>query len=336
MRARVVAAASVFASVIAGCGSSNPGPSLTISPSNSDGTFQVSGPTDFTATLINSDAPVVWMVSGGGALSASSGTHVVFMPPTGTGSETLTATADGLTATVTLTSAPETLTAETIPGLSAPVTVAYDAEDIPHINCAAANDCLAVQGYLQARDRLFPMDFLRHVARSNLAEMIGLDGLSQDVQLRTLFVTRAGHRLEDDLVAAMDAKTAASLSAFTAGINAYFAQLRATLGHDAARRRVRSAAVSHHAERSHRLDESRHLGARAPPAVPAVGGDRRRVVVRHVRGGLRPGRAARRSREAQRVDPRGRAADRASAHARATGVLVRRPSKRRRPRRPSR
>ncbi len=230
MRARVVAAASVFASVI-GCGSSNPGPSLTISPSNSDGTYQVSGPTDFAATLVNSDEAVTWTVTGGGTLSAPSGLHVVFMPPTGTGAETLTATTpSGLTATVMLTSAPETLTAGTIPVLTAPVTVQYDAEDIPHINCAAANDCLAVQGYLQARDRLFPMDFLRHVARSNLAEMIGLDGLSQDVQLRTIMITRAGHRLEDDLVAAMDPVTAASLSAFTAGINAYFAQLRATSG----------------------------------------------------------------------------------------------------------
>ncbi len=230
MRARVVAAASVFASVI-GCGSSNPGPSLTISPSNSDGTYQVMGPTDFAATLVNSDEAVTWTVTGGGTLSGETGLHTVFVPPTGSGVETLIATTpSGLTATVMLTSSPETLTAETIPVLTAPVTVQYDAEDIPHINCSAANDCLAVQGYLQARDRLFPMDFLRHVARSNLAELIGVDGLSQDVELRTIMITRAGHRLEDDLVAAMDPATAASLSAFTAGINAYFAQLRATSG----------------------------------------------------------------------------------------------------------
>ena len=86
------------------------------------------------------------------------------------------------------------ITGTTIPRLGAPVTVQYEARDIPHIHCQKAADCLAVQGYIQARDRLFPMDYLRHSARGTLSELIGVAGLEQDVQLRTLFVTRAGHR----------------------------------------------------------------------------------------------------------------------------------------------
>ena len=43
---------------------------------------------------------------------------------------------------------------------------------------------------------------------SNLSEMIGVAGLAQDEQLRTLFITRAGNRVEDDLTASLDDKTA--------------------------------------------------------------------------------------------------------------------------------
>jgi penicillin G amidase len=114
-----------------------------------------------------------------------------------------------------------------IPRLGAPVTVRYDARDIPNIHCQTMADCLAVQGYIQARDRLFPMDYLRHSARGTLAELIGVTGLAQDVQLHTLFVTRAGHRLERDLAIALDPSTRTLLSAFVSGINAYLKTLRA-------------------------------------------------------------------------------------------------------------
>lgn len=113
-----------------------------------------------------------------------------------------------------------------IPELGAPVTVNYDAQDIPHISCRTLTDCLAVQGYVQARDRLFPMDYLRHSARGMLSELVGPAGLEQDVQLRTMFVTRAGHRLEQDLATALDAQTRRRLSAFVGGINAYLKTLR--------------------------------------------------------------------------------------------------------------
>jgi len=107
------------------------------------------------------------------------------------------------------------------------VTVQYDARDVPHIRCQTMADCLAVQGYIQARDRLFSMDYLRHSARGTLSELIGVAGLEQDVQLRTLFVTRAGHRLEQDLANALDPAVRTLLSAFVSGINAYLKTLRA-------------------------------------------------------------------------------------------------------------
>jgi penicillin amidase len=206
-----------------GCSTENPGPALSISPSGMTGTVQITGPTKFSAELVNTEADVTWTVSGGGTVSSTAGLHVIYIPPLGTVTGTLTATAGDLTASVQIASSPQVIN---IPNLTAPVTVQYDAQDIPHIRCAATIDCIAVQGYIQARDRFFPMDFLRHVARSKLSELIGADGLEQDVQLRTLFTTRAGHRIEDDLAAAQDPATKALLTAFAGGVNAYLAELR--------------------------------------------------------------------------------------------------------------
>src|ERR1043165_5568544 len=201
MRLMIVAACALAAS-LGGCTTSNPAPSLTIVPSGMSGTVQISGPTAFSAVLANTDlakgAEVTWTVTGG-TISTMSGFHVTYTPPLGSGMGSVSVVAAGMTATVQIMSAPTTLTAKTIPGLTAPVTVQYDAQDIPHIQCAAAVDCVAVQGYVQAHDRWFPMDFLRHVAESKLAEMIGVDGLSQDVQLRTILKTRDGKHLEGEL-----------------------------------------------------------------------------------------------------------------------------------------
>jgi len=231
MHARIVAVTGIVAALgmasSLGCNQDNPGPALTISPAGESGTVTVSAPTQFSALLTNSSEPVTWTLTGGGTLSSTAGYHVTYAPPVGTASATLTAAAAGLTAQVQIAATPA---AVSIPNLTAQVTVQYDAQDIPHIQCAQAVDCLAVQGYLQARDRLFPMDFLRHAARGKLAELIGLDGLAQDTQLRTLFTTRAGHRLEDDLTAALDAPTAALIAAYVGGINAYLAALRASHG----------------------------------------------------------------------------------------------------------
>jgi penicillin amidase len=229
MRARSVAAACLIV-VFGSCGGSNNQSSLTITPIGSGGALAVYGPTDFKATLVNSDAPITWSITGGGSISTMTGDHTTFMPPAGSAAETLTATAGDLSATVMIESSPMILTGATIPGLTAPVTVQYDAQDIPHVNCAQAIDCLAVQGYLQARDRLFPMEFLRHVADSNLSAMIGVAGLSQDVQIRNLFVTRAGHPLAQDLAAAMDPTTRGLLDAFLGGVNAYIGYLQQTQG----------------------------------------------------------------------------------------------------------
>ena len=201
-------------------------PAIIIHPADRDGKVAVTGPTQFSAELIEATGTITWSLSGAGHLSAKEGAEVLFTPPTGTATQILTASGGGLSASVEITSSPSVLSAAIIPVLAAPATVQYDAQDIPHIHCAGQADCLAVQGYVQARDRFFSMDFMRHSARATLAELIGPSGLEQDAGLRTLLITRAGHRIEDDLVGSMDAQTKELLIAYVGGINAYLSELR--------------------------------------------------------------------------------------------------------------
>ena len=217
----------VLAAAPLACSSSSSPPSIAFTT----GTTQATGPVLLEVTVRNSSADPTWALAGPGSLSGSSGHSAVFTPPpSGHAGETATVTASvpGASASLRIQIGTPALTAVTIPTLGAAVQVLYDDRDVPHVRCAEAADCFRVQGYLQARDRLFSMDFYRRVARGKLAELVGPLGLDQDVQLRTLFTTRDGQRLEDALVQALDAPTAALLGAYVEGVNAYLAHLRAT------------------------------------------------------------------------------------------------------------
>src|SRR5215470_13927831 len=133
MRSFFVAAAWLSGTWLCGCGSASNGvtPSLIITPSGTSGTVAITGPTDFTAQVVGSTADVAWTVTGG-TLTATSGLHVVYVPPPGTAMGTLTATAGNLTASVMISSSPVALKSVSIPGLKGPVTVQYDAQDVPH------------------------------------------------------------------------------------------------------------------------------------------------------------------------------------------------------------
>lgn len=219
--------------LLSGCqSSSNEQVSIALSP---EGRVAVNGPVLFTATVKGAADVPTWSLSGPGSLSGTSGVAVTYRPPSTLASaETaeITASAGGASASAQLTLAPggAALTSAAIPGLTQPVEVLFDAQGIPHIQCAAAADCLAVQGYLHARDRLFQMDFLRRTARGKLAELVGPLGLATDVQLRTLFTARDGRRLEDALVSALDASTLAKVQAYVSGVNAYLHGLQQTQG----------------------------------------------------------------------------------------------------------
>ena len=107
-----------------------------------------------------------------------------------------------------------------IPGLSAPVSVAFDADGIPHIHAASDEDGAAALGWLHARDRMFQMELMRRAASGRVAELAGPRAVPLD---RTMRVFGLRRRAEAEL-ATMPAGTRAMLEAYSRGVNAYVAR----------------------------------------------------------------------------------------------------------------
>jgi penicillin amidase len=132
-------------------------------------------------------------------------------------------------------SAPETAISQVDqvhnPALSSTVDVIRDQWGIPHIYGDNLPDVAFAEGYLMAEDRLVQMDLVRHNAAGKLTELGGdlspslFDG---DVAMRT-------HHLESTAIASWQALSASAdpndqllastLTKFSAGVNAYLADL---------------------------------------------------------------------------------------------------------------
>jgi len=109
------------------------------------------------------------------------------------------------------------------PGLSAPVTIARDANGVPTITGRTRADVAYATGYLHAQERYFQMDQLRRVAAGELGELFGAAGLAFDRVTRPhLFRARARY-----LVAHMPAADRAMLDAYVAGVNRGLDDLKA-------------------------------------------------------------------------------------------------------------
>ena len=114
-----------------------------------------------------------------------------------------------------------------IDGLGSSVAVFYDDAGVLHVQCKTDADCFAAQGYFHAADRFFQMDLRRRLARGRLSEVVGILALDIDVQQRLIFATRDGQPIEEVLWANADADTVAAIEAYTRGVNAWIADLRA-------------------------------------------------------------------------------------------------------------
>lgn len=114
-----------------------------------------------------------------------------------------------------------------VPGLTGSVEVRFDEQGVLHVRCDNDLDCFAVQGYFTAAERFGQMDFRRRAARGRLSELYGPATIETDFQLRSFLATRTGGRVEQQLWDATDADTKAVISAYTRGINAWIADLRA-------------------------------------------------------------------------------------------------------------
>ncbi len=101
--------------------------------------------------------------------------------------------------------------------LQSPVTVYRDEYGVPQIYADNLHDLFFAQGYVQAQDRLFQMDFQRRVGTGTLSEVLGEATLETDRFLRTLGTNRAAAK---DLEV-MSEETLSALQAYADGVNAF-------------------------------------------------------------------------------------------------------------------
>ncbi len=112
-----------------------------------------------------------------------------------------------------------------IAGLSGPVTVARDAQGVPHIRAGSMDDLLIAQGYVTAQDRLFQMDLLRRHAAGEVAEILGKSVVGHDRLQRTLQVRAAADRA----LAQLPPAQRHVLEQYATGVNASMAEQAAHL-----------------------------------------------------------------------------------------------------------
>lgn len=118
--------------------------------------------------------------------------------------------------------APSARGRESVPGLGDSVVVLWDSLAVPHIMARSDSDLFAAIGYLHARDRMWEMDLLRHVAEGRLSELFGTRTVEADRALRgreTLRLALANER-------AISPVSRAAATAYARGVNAWLAANR--------------------------------------------------------------------------------------------------------------
>ena len=111
-----------------------------------------------------------------------------------------------------------------LPGLGGMVEILRDQSGIPHIRAGSLTDAFFAQGFAQAQDRLWQMDYDRHRAAGRWAEWAGPAWIDQDKLMRRLGLERSA-RAD---YAAFDPETRAIFDAYATGVNA-FIETTATL-----------------------------------------------------------------------------------------------------------
>ncbi|HZQ10922.1 MAG TPA: penicillin acylase family protein, partial [Anaerolineae bacterium] len=112
---------------------------------------------------------------------------------------------------------PQTSGTLQLAGLSAPVAVIRDYDGVPHIYGDTEDDLYMAQGFVHAQDRLWQMEFNRHIGHGQLAELFGEEVLDKDKFLRTIGLGRAAQRDWEN----SDADTQRHLEKYAQGVNAF-------------------------------------------------------------------------------------------------------------------
>lgn len=107
-----------------------------------------------------------------------------------------------------------------LPGLRAAVEVRRDASDVTHILARDPRDAWTALGYVHAQERGWQLEFNRRIMRGTLSELLGPATLDTDRLMRTLGIREAALRQ----VARLGPDARAALQAYSAGVNAFFAE----------------------------------------------------------------------------------------------------------------
>ncbi|WP_135446988.1 penicillin acylase family protein [Tabrizicola caldifontis] len=105
----------------------------------------------------------------------------------------------------------------TLRGISAPVEIVRNNDNVPHIFGQTDRDIYFALGFVHAQDRLWQMTMLRRTAQGRLSELFGPATLAVDELMRRLDL----YQLALQSVEAQDAETLAALEAYSAGVNAW-------------------------------------------------------------------------------------------------------------------
>jgi len=109
-------------------------------------------------------------------------------------------------------------------GLTAPVSVYYDAWGVPHIDAQNEHDAYLALGYVHAQDRLFQMDLLRRIGGGRLSELFGAESFATDRFFRTLGISRYARQYAERLQQQADSPHVQLIHAYQDGINQYIDQ----------------------------------------------------------------------------------------------------------------
>ena len=107
----------------------------------------------------------------------------------------------------------------TVDGLHDTVQILRDEWGIPHIYATNMHDLFFAQGYTQAQDRWWQMEFWRHTGSGTIEE---LTGKNTDLLPTDIFIRSVGwRRVAEQEAKSYDSESMAYLQAFADGVNAY-------------------------------------------------------------------------------------------------------------------
>jgi penicillin amidase len=109
----------------------------------------------------------------------------------------------------------------TLKGITGPVEIVRNNNNVPHIFGKTEEDVYFALGFAHAQDRLWQMTLLRRTAQGRLSEIFGARTVKIDELVRRLDI----YTLAQQSIAVQDKRTTLALEAYSAGVNAWITQV---------------------------------------------------------------------------------------------------------------